>query len=57
MKTQNNKLQFKKDSITELNDQQMIGVNGGDGVTFSFVENSKGELIFWISVAIDDKTK
>ncbi|WP_156133170.1 class I lanthipeptide [Lacinutrix sp. Hel_I_90] len=54
MKTQNTKLQFKKDSISELNDQQMIGVNGGDAVTFSFVENSKGDLIFWISVAIDD---
>ena len=54
MKTQNTKLQFKKDSISELNDHQMIGVNGGDGFTLSFVENSKGDLIFWISVEIDD---
>ena len=53
MKTNNNKLQFKKDSISELNDQQMIGVNGGDGFTFSFVEAGNGDLIFWISVAID----
>jgi len=29
MKTQNNKLNFKKDSITELNDSQAIGINGG----------------------------
>ena len=55
MKTQNKNLQFKKDSISELNDQQMIGVNGGDGFTFSVVENSKGELILWFTVAIDDE--
>ena len=54
MKTQNNKLQFKKDSISELNDQQMIGVNGGDGFTLSFVEKSNGELVFWVTIAIDD---
>ena len=41
MKTQNNKLQFKKDSISELNDQQLTGVAGGGesiGVTISFHE-------------------
>ena len=29
MKTQNKKLQFDKSSITELNENQVIGVNGG----------------------------
>ena len=29
MKTQNTKLQFGKSSITELNDSQSLGVNGG----------------------------
>ena len=29
MKTQNTKLQFGKSSITELNDNQVIGINGG----------------------------
>ena len=29
MKTQNNKLNFSKNAITELNDSQSIGVNGG----------------------------
>lgn len=29
MKTQSKKLQFGKSSITELNDSQAIGVNGG----------------------------
>lgn len=29
MKTQNTKLQFGKSSITELNDKQVKGINGG----------------------------
>jgi len=53
MKTQNNKLQFSKSEIAELNDHQMIGVNGGDAFSFSIVHNSKGERILWFSFAQD----
>ena len=31
MKTQNNKLDFSKNSILELNDQQLTAVEGGGG--------------------------
>jgi hypothetical protein len=33
MKTQNNKLNFKKNSIVELNDDSMNSVNGGSTPT------------------------
>ncbi|WAC01044.1 class I lanthipeptide [Lacinutrix neustonica] len=41
MKTQNKKLDFSKNSVLELNDQQLTGVAGGGesvGVTISFHE-------------------
>ncbi|WAC01045.1 class I lanthipeptide [Lacinutrix neustonica] len=41
MKTQNTKLDFSKNSILELNDQQLTGVAGGGesvGITISFHE-------------------
>ncbi|WP_290701538.1 class I lanthipeptide [Lacinutrix sp.] len=46
MKTQNTKLQFGKSSITELNDSQSLGVNGGcqwsesSGQTISIIKFS-----------------
>jgi len=39
MKTQNNKLDFTKNSVVELNDQQLTGVAGGGesvGISISF---------------------
>lgn len=39
MKTQNNKLDFTKNSVTELNDQQLNGIAGGGesvGVSISW---------------------
>ena len=35
MKTQNNKLDFTKNSVTELNDAQQNSINGGGITSFS----------------------
>ena len=56
MKTQNKKLEFKKDSIIELNDRQLIGIEGGGsvGVSISFHEITSVVIpIPVISILID----
>lgn len=35
MKTQNNKLDFRKISVTELNDKQLLEVDGGTSPTIT----------------------
>lgn len=37
MKTQNKKLDFKKNSLVELNDSQLKGVNGGSSWVCSII--------------------
>ena len=54
MKTQklNDNLNFTKSSLVELNDQQMLAVNGGDAITISYVFKN-GEKVLYITYAND----
>jgi hypothetical protein len=54
MKNKNNKseLNFTKSSVSELNDNQMLDVNGGDAISISFIFKD-GKKYFYISVAYD----
>ena len=51
MKTQNvnNKLKFDKNSISELNDQQMLHIGGEGSISLSYDRNKETEAIFWIT--------
>lgn len=56
MKTQNKKLDFSKNSIIELNDQELTGVAGGDSIGLSISFNEVTSF-YWpaISVIIEIK--
>jgi hypothetical protein len=45
MKTQNNKLNFKKNSIVELNDDSMNSVNGGSTLTSIIIASIVASII------------
>ncbi len=53
MKTQNgnNKLKFDKNSISELNDQQLAGIDGGGsvGITISY---NKVSNFWWPAITV-----
>lgn len=51
-KSKNGRLNFTKSSISELNDQQMLSVNGGDNISISFIFKD-GKKYFYITVAYD----
>ncbi len=51
-KNSNNTLNFTKSSISELNDQQLLGVHGGDAITITYVY-ANGEKILFITYAQD----
>jgi hypothetical protein len=51
MKTQNTKLDFTKNSITELNDQQLTGVAGGGSVGASISWNRVSNF-YWPAITL-----